>query len=148
MFLHQIRQPRGANKKRKILGRGPGSGHGKTSGRGHKGQNARSGGGTRLGFEGGQMPLIRRIPKRGFTSRNRRIFQVVNINSLQKFKENSVVTPEVLKEKGLIDNARGLVKILGTGELKKPLTIKAHSFSKSAAEKVKTSGGKTELINV
>jgi len=94
------------------------------------------------------VPLIRRIPKRGFNSETRKIFQVVNIENLQKIKENTVVTPEVLKEKGLIQNTRGLVKILGTGELKKPLTIKAHSFSKSALEKVKTSGGKTELINV
>jgi len=148
MQLHEIKPPKGANKKRKLLGRGPGSGHGKTSGRGHKGQNARSGGGTRPGFEGGQVPLIRRIPKRGFNSETRKIFQVVNIENLQKIKENTVVTPEVLKEKGLIQNTRGLVKILGTGELKKPLTIKAHSFSKSALEKVKTSGGKTELINV
>ncbi|MBM3252030.1 MAG: 50S ribosomal protein L15 [Candidatus Omnitrophica bacterium] len=148
MQLHEIRLPKGANKKPKIVGRGAGSGHGKTSGRGHKGQNARSGRGTRPGFEGGQVPLIRRIPKRGFTSMTRKIFQVVNVNSLQRFKEDTVVTPEVLKEKGLIENARGLVKILGTGELKKPLTIKAHRFSKSALEKVKTSGGKTELINV
>ena len=148
MQLHQIRQPKGAIKKRKILGRGPGSGHGKTSGRGHKGQNSRSGGGTRPGFEGGQMPLIRRIPKRGFNSKTRKVFQVVNIDRLAKFKENTVITPEVLKEKGLIDSVRGFVKILGTGELKKPLTIKAHSFSKSAADKVKASGGKTELINV
>jgi large subunit ribosomal protein L15 len=148
MQLHEIRLPKGANKKPKIVGRGAGSGHGKTSGRGHKGQNARSGRGTRPGFEGGQVPLIRRIPKRGFSPMTRKIFQVVNVNSLQKFKEDTVVTPEVLKEKGLIENARGLVKILGTGELKKPLTIKAHRFSKSALEKVKTSGGKTELINV
>ncbi|MFH1655562.1 MAG: 50S ribosomal protein L15 [Candidatus Omnitrophota bacterium] len=148
MQLHEIRLPKGANKKRKIVGRGSGSGHGKTSGRGHKGQNARSGRGTRPGFEGGQMPLIRRIPKRGFNSKTKKVFQIVNIDSLQKFKEDTVITPEILKEKGLIKKVKGLVKILGAGELKKPLTIKAHSFSKSAREKVKTSGGKTQLINV
>lgn len=148
MYLHQIRAPKGTTKKRKILGRGSGSGHGKTSGRGHKGQNARSGGGTRPGFEGGQMPLVRRIPKRGFTSKVKKTFQIVNLQNLSKFKENTIVTPEVLKEKGLIDNVNGLVKILGTGELKSPLTIKAHGFSKSAEEKVKSSGGKIELINV
>ena len=147
MLLHQIKSPKGANKKRKIVGRGGGSGHGKTSGRGHKGQNARSGRGTRPGFEGGQLPLIRSIPKRGFTSSTKKIFQIVSLKSLQKFKEDTPITPEILKEKGLIDNAYGLVKILGGGEIKKPLTIKAHSFSKSAEEKIKTSGGKIELIN-
>ena len=148
MQLHQIKRPKGATKKRKILGRGSGSGHGKTSGRGHKGQNARSGGSTRPGFEGGQMPLIRRIPKRGFTSMTKKVFQIVNLKSLQKFKEDTPITPEVLKEKGLIQDSRGLVKILGEGELNRPLTIKAHGFSKSAQEKIKTSGGKTEIINV
>lgn len=147
MLLHQIKSPKGANKKRKIVGRGHGSGHGKTSGRGHKGQNARSGRGTRPGFQGGQSPLIKSIPKRGFTSPNKKVFQLVNLKSLSKFKEDTPITPEILKGKGLIGNASGLVKILGSGEINKPLTIKAHSFSKSAAEKIKTSGGKIELIN-
>jgi len=147
MLLHQIKSPKGANKKRKVVGRGHGSGHGKTSGRGHKGQNARSGRGTRPGHQGGQTPLIKLIPKRGFTSPNKKVFQLVNLKSLSKFKEDTPITPEILKEKGLISNASGLVKVLGSGEINKPLTIKAHSFSKSAAEKIKTSGGKIELIN-
>lgn len=147
MQIHQINSPRGAVRKRKVVGRGAGSGHGKTSGRGHKGQNARSGRGTRPGFEGGQTPLIKRIPKRGFTSIRKKIFQLVSLKSLQKFKEDTPITPEMLKEKGLINNASGLIKVLGGGEINKPLTIKAHSFSKSAEEKIKTSGGKIELIN-
>jgi len=148
MLLHQIKAPKGAHKKRKIVGRGSGSGHGKTSGRGHRGELARAGRATRLGFEGGQMPLIRRLPKRGFTSKTKQVFQIVNLKFLQKFKEETIVTPEILKEKGLIRNIHGLVKILGDGNLNKPLTIKAHSFSKSALDKIKTSGGKAELINV
>jgi len=147
MQIHQIRSPKGATRKRKVVGRGTGSGHGKTSGRGHKGQNARSGRGTRPGFEGGQSPLIKSIPKRGFTSPNKKMFQLVNLKSLSKFKEDTPITPEILKEKGLIRNASGLVKVLGDGQINKPLHIKAHSFSKSAEEKIKTSGGKIELIN-
>jgi large subunit ribosomal protein L15 len=148
MQFHQIVSPKGANKKRKLLGRGSGSGHGKTSGRGHKGQNARSGRSTRLGFEGGQMPLVRRIPKRGFTSKTRREFQIVNLKDLQRIKENTIITPEFLKEKGLIKNTQGWVKILGAGELNRPLTIKAHSFSKSAQDKIKSIGGRIEIVDV
>ncbi|HOX54734.1 MAG: 50S ribosomal protein L15 [Candidatus Omnitrophica bacterium] len=147
MQIHQIRPPKGAIRKRKVVGRGTGSGHGKTSGRGHKGQNARSGRGTRPGFQGGQSPLIKSIPKRGFTSKRKKIFQLVSLKSIAKFKEDAPITPEMLKEKGLINNPHGLVKILGGAELNKPLTVKAHSFSKSAEEKIKTSGGKIELIN-
>lgn len=147
MQIHQIRPPKGATRKRKLLGRGTGSGHGKTSGRGHKGQNARSGRGTRPGHQGGQTPLIKTMPKRGFTSTRKKIFQLVSLKSIAKFKEDAPITPEMLKERGLISNPRGLVKILGGAELNKPLTVRAHAFSKSAEEKIKTSGGKIELIN-
>ena len=146
MYLHELKPPKGGRKRKKILGRGSGSGHGKTSGRGHNGQNARSGKGTRLGFEGGQMPLQRRIPKRGFR-RKKEVAQIVNLDILNKFKEGLTITPESLKLKGAIKNPKKMVKILGNGKISKPLIIKAHSFSKSAEAKIKEVGGKTELIN-
>ena len=146
MYLHELKSPKGARKRRKILGRGSGSGHGKTSCRGQTGQNARSGKGTRLGFEGGQMPLQRRIPKRGFRRKSENA-QIVNLDILNKFKEGLTVTPELLKLKGAIKNAKKVVKILGNGKISKALTIKAHSFSKSAQIKIKDAGGKMELIN-
>lgn len=146
MNLNELKPPRGAHKRRKIVGRGKGSGHGKTSCRGHNGQNARSGGGTRPGFEGGQMPLARRIPKRGFNVKRSLDYQVVNLKSLTRFKEASVITPEFLLEKGLIHDKFGLIKILGDGEVSKSLIIKAHSFSQAAAEKIKKAGGSVELI--
>ena len=135
-------------KKRKRIGRGRGSGHGKTSCRGHKGQKSRSGGGVRPGFEGGQMPLIRRLPKRGFTSRLKIKYQIINIRTLDGLKETTI-TPQKLKELKVIKNIdkhiRG-IKILGEGELSRPMTVKAHAFSGKAIEKIKKAGGKTEII--
>lgn len=147
MKLGEIRAPEGATKKKKIVGRGPGSGHGKTSTRGQKGQRARSGPDIRVGFEGGQMPLTRRIPKRGFTSKFKKTYQIVNLVQLTAFKENSIVDPTELLKEGLIEDDRKPVKILGGGEISKPITIKAHSFSSSAIEKIKKAGGVAELIS-
>jgi len=144
--LHNLKAPLGSHRRKKILGRGPSSGHGKTSTRGSKGQTSRAGRDTYLGFEGGQTPLIRRIPKRGFTSKFKTEYQIVNLASLAKIKE-SVISLELLKKKGLIKNQNKLVKILGEGELKSALTIQAHAFSKAAGEKIKNAGGKTEIIN-
>jgi large subunit ribosomal protein L15 len=144
--LGEIRVPAGATKKRKIVGRGSGSGHGKTSTRGQKGQKSRSGAGIAVGFEGGQMPLIRTVPKRGFTNRFKKISQVVNLSQLASFNENSVVTPAELRKEGIIKNEKSAVKILGEGEIKKALTVKAQAFSISAAEKISKAGGKTEII--
>jgi len=127
-------------------GRGTGSGLGKTAGRGHKGYKARSGSGTRPGFEGGQMPLVRRIPKRGFTNPFSKVYSLVNLKDLDRFEEGTVVTPELLKEEGLIKKLNDGVKILGDGELTKKLTVQAHKFSKSAKEKIEALGGKAEVI--
>lgn len=148
MRLGQIKQPRGAHRDRKRLGQGTGSGTGKTSGRGHKGQRARSGGarGRRTGFEGGQMPLHRRIPKIGFTNPFRKTFQVVNLGDIEERGLEGVVGPEELKKAGLIRKADLPVKILGEGELKRGLTLKAHHFSQSAQEKIVQVGGKAEVI--
>jgi large subunit ribosomal protein L15 len=146
MKIQDVHAPAGAHKRKKIVGRGSGSGHGKTSCRGQKGQLSRSGAKARPGFEGGQMPLIRRIPKRGFTNPFKKEFQVVNLQDLNTFAENEVVTLELLKSKNLIKK-RGLnVKILGNGEIKKPLTVQANAFSKSAQEKISKAGGKAEII--
>ncbi len=146
MQINDIRAPKGAKKRRKIVGRGPGSGHGKTSCRGHKGQRARSGRGIILGSEGGQMPLIRRIPKMGFRSKTHKYYQLVNLVSLTRFKEGSVINGEFLKSHGLIKNAVQPFKILGDGELKKSFVIHAHAFSKNAQEKIVSVGGKVEII--
>ncbi|MDD5594654.1 MAG: 50S ribosomal protein L15 [Candidatus Omnitrophica bacterium] len=146
MGLHNLTIPHGAHKKRKLLGRGPGSGHGKTSTRGSKGQTSRAGRHFYAGFEGGTSPLIRRMPKRGFTSRFKKVYQVVNLNDLGRLKETNI-GPEVLEAKGLIDNKALPVKILGDGEIKNALIIRAHAFSKHSAEKIQKAGGKTELIN-
>ncbi len=145
--LHNLKAPMGAHKKRKILGRGPGSGHGKTSTRGSKGQTSRAGRHFYLGFEGGQSPLIRRIPKRGFTNRFKKEYQIVNLNQLNKLKEPAI-SPELLEQKGLIKDKNKLIKILGEGEIKNPITIQAHAFSKRASQEIKNSGGKVEIINV
>jgi large subunit ribosomal protein L15 len=134
-------------KRKKRVGRGHGSGHGKTSGRGHKGQKARSGNKLRIGFEGGQMPLIRRIPKRGFKNISSRKYQVVNLGALGKFKEDETVNPKALKEKGLIAKECEPVKILGEGNLNKPLKVHAQAFSKSAKEKIEKAGGELNIIN-
>lgn len=145
MKLSDLSPIPGSKKKNKRVGRGSGSGHGKTSCRGHKGQKSRSGGGTRIGFEGGQMPLHRRLPKRGFTNIFRKQYGIVNLAALDGLS-NSEVTPEVLIEKGLIKDIKDGIKVLGDGEIKKPLTVKAHAFSSSAKEKIIKAGGKIEVI--
>jgi large subunit ribosomal protein L15 len=141
MKLNELSPGKGSNKSKKRLGRGVGSGHGKTSGRGHKGQKSRSGSKSMKGFEGGQMTLIRRLPKRGFNNKFATIFQIVNVEDLNKFKENDTVNQQKLKEAGLIRNLRDKVKILGNGELKKSLNIEAHKFSKSAKDKIEKAKG-------
>lgn len=146
MKLHELKPAPGSNKAPKRVGRGIGSGHGKTAGRGHKGQNARSGGGVRLGFEGGQMPLYRRLPKRGFNNPNRKEYAIVNLETLNRFEEGTVVTPELLKERGVVKNLKDGLKILGRGELNVKLTVKAHKFSQSALSKIEAAGGQTEVI--
>ncbi|MFC1804644.1 50S ribosomal protein L15 [Candidatus Omnitrophota bacterium] len=144
--MHNLSAPKGARKRRKIVGRGSGSGHGKTSTHGHKGQKARSGRDSYQGFEGGQMPLIRRIPKRGFVNEFRKVYQVVNLRDLKRIKEQTI-TLELLEKKGLIRDKERLVKVLGDGEVKSAVNIQAHAFSKSAQDKIKNSGGKIELVN-
>jgi len=145
--LHDLKPAEGSKKKHKRVGRGIGSGRGFTSGRGSKGQNARSGGKVRPTFEGGQTPLFRRLPKRGFNNKYKKEYNEVNIYELNKFAENDEVTPEKLVEKGIIDKiASNGVKILGNGELKKTLTVKANAFSSSAKEKIKSADGKAEVI--
>ncbi|MEE8360331.1 MAG: 50S ribosomal protein L15 [Candidatus Omnitrophota bacterium] len=148
MLLNKLTLPKGARKNKKRLGRGVGSGHGKTSCRGHKGAHSRSGGKLRQGFEGGQMPLIRRIPKRGFSGRTDNIYQVVNIESLNLIKNKEIITPEVLKDCGLVKKTSALIKILGDGQMKKGVTISAHAFSSSAKKKIEEAGGKAEIIKV
>jgi large subunit ribosomal protein L15 len=146
MKLHELKPAEGSRKERNRLGRGIGSGNGKTSGKGHKGQNARSGGGVRPGFEGGQTPLFQRLPKRGFTNINRKEFTIVNLDTLNRFEEGTEVTPELLLETGVISKYTAGVKILGKGKLEKKLTVKAHKFSSSAKEAIETAGGKTEVV--
>jgi large subunit ribosomal protein L15 len=146
MKLHELTPAEGSRKPRKRVGRGIGSGMGKTSTRGHKGQNARSGGGVRPGFEGGQNPLYRRLPKRGFTNQFRKEFAIVNLTELNKFAAGTEVTPEVLLESGIVKNARDGIKILGDGEITVQLNVKANKFSQSAVEKIQAAGGKTEVI--
>ncbi len=145
MRLNDLVAPGGANKNSKRVGRGSGSGHGKTSCRGHKGQMARSGRKTRPGFEGGQMPLSRRVPKRGFNNRFKTTYQIVNLEKLSRFRKDSTVTAQMLREHGLIKNTRLPVKILGTGKISKALNIQAHSISKQAREKIEKAAGKVEL---
>ena len=146
MKLHELKAVPGSKKAPKRKGRGTASGQGKTAGRGMNGQNSRSGGGTRLGFEGGQMPLYRRIPKRGFTNIWREELEIVNVGELNAFEEGSVVTAEVLKEKGLIKKTNKDLKVLGDGKLEKKLTVKANKFSKSATEAIEQAGGTIEVI--
>ncbi len=146
MRLEELKPAKGATKKAKRVGRGFGSGHGKTSGKGHKGQKARSGGVKGAGFEGGQMPLQRRIPKRGFTNIFRKEYAVVNLSDLAKMAGSDPITPEMLKQKGLIKDMKAGVKVLGMGELKAKLTVRAHKFSKSAVDKIQAAGGKAEVI--
>jgi large subunit ribosomal protein L15 len=147
MSLSNLRPPKGAKHAKKRIGRGQGSGQGKTAGRGHKGAKSRSGFKFKRGFEGGQMPLHRRVPKRGFHNPFRVIYDVVNLDVLAaKFDANAVVTPELLRERGLLPGGGRPVKVLGRGELGKALTVHAHKFSGAAAEKIQTAGGKAEAI--
>ena len=147
MKLHELRPSEGAFKTAKRVGRGVSSGSGKTSGKGHKGQNARSGGGVRPGFEGGQLPLFRRLPKKGFSNAMfKTVHAIVNLSDLEKFDDGAVVTPELLKEMGILKKQLSGVKVLGNGNLTKKLTVKANKFSASAIEKIESKGGKAEVI--
>ena len=146
MKLSELKPPRGSRKKRKIVGRGPGSGHGKTSCRGHKGQRARSGGKTPLWFEGGQMPLQRRLPKRGFTNIFKKEYAIVNLDHLNSFEEGVTITPELLVEKKVVTKIKDGIKILANGDIKKPITVKASKCSRSAKEKIEAAGGKVLTI--
>ena len=147
MKLNNIHSAEGAIHKAKRLGRGTSSGHGKTSGKGHKGQNARSGGGVRPGFEGGQLPLFRRLPKRGFTNAKFKTrYAVINLSDLEKFEKDSVVTPELLHEMGIIKKQLDGIKVLGNGKLTKKLIVKANAFSDTAVAKIQELGGKVEVI--
>ena len=147
MKLNELEKNVGATQKRKIVGRGRGTGLGKTSGRGHKGQNARSGGGVRAVFEGGQTPLYRRLPKRGFSNYEfKTTYAVINVSDLNRFENGTVVSPALLKEVGLIKNQLDGIKVLGNGKLEKKLTVQAHKFSKTAVEKIEKSGSKIEVM--
>ena len=146
MKLHELSPEPGSRKARTRRGRGLGSGLGKTSGRGQKGQNSRSGGGVRPGFEGGQMPLYRRLPKRGFKNVFAKEYAEVNVSSLNRFEDGAVVDPVALIEEGILKNVLDGVRILGNGELTKKLTVKANGFTKSAEEKIKAAGGEVEVI--
>lgn len=144
--LGKLKPAEGATRNAYRRGRGHASGNGKTAGRGHKGQKARSGGGVRPGFEGGQMPLYRRLPKRGHTSRNTKEIVAINLNLLNVFEDGSVVDIAALKSKGLVSNPRDGVKILGNGEIEKKLTVQVNQFSKTAAAKIESAGGKAEVV--
>ncbi|MFA6940193.1 MAG: 50S ribosomal protein L15 [Clostridiaceae bacterium] len=146
MKLHELRPAEGAKKAPKRVGRGTGSGLGRNAGRGENGQNARSGGGVRLGFEGGQMPLFRRIPKRGFNNIFAKKYVSINVDRLNVFENGTEVTPEVLLERRVVSKLCDGIKILGNGELTKSLTVKATKFSKAAAEKIEAAGGKVEVV--
>ena len=146
MKLHELKAPQGATKAPKRKGRGTGSGNGTTAGRGMNGQNSRSGGGVRLGFEGGQMPLYRRLPKRGFHNKFGKHYAMVNVKSLNKFNDGEVVDSAALLAMGIINDTLDGVKVLGEGEIAKKLTVKAAVFSASAKEKIEAAGGKTEVV--
>lgn len=147
MKLNSIYAPYGATKTRKRVGRGIGSGFGKTSGKGHKGQNARSGGGVRPGFEGGQLPLYRRLPKRGFSNALFKTrYATINLSDLNKFEDGAVITPELLKEMGLVKKQLDGIKVLGNGTLEKKVIVKAHKFSEVAQKQIEKLGGKAEVI--
>ena len=146
LSLNTLKAPKGANRSRKRVGRGPGSGLGKTAGKGHKGQKSRSGYSHRAGFAGGQMPLHRRLPKRGFKNIFRREFAEVNVELLNRFDAGTEVTPDLLRERRLVGKNKAGVRVLGEGKLERALTVKAHHFSKSAAEKIRQAGGSVEVI--
>jgi large subunit ribosomal protein L15 len=145
-MLNELKPVDGARKNRKRIGRGTGSGTGKTSGKGHKGQLARSGGGTRPGFEGGQLPFFQRLPKRGFKNINRKEYAVVNLKDLNRFNDGDVVTPEVLISSHLVKDVKSGIKVLASGELEKKLTVKANLFSKAAEAAITKAGGTVEVI--
>jgi len=146
MNLGELKPPKGSRKKRKRVGRGIGSGHGKTACRGAKGQNARAGRGTKAGFEGGQMPLQRRLPKRGFRHPFRKEFAILHVGDLNRFPKDSVVEPELLAQVGLVKKKEDLIKLLSDGELSHPLTVRVHRASQAALEKVKAASGRVEVI--
>ncbi len=146
MRIEDIQPAEGSRKKRKRVGRGFGSGHGKTSCKGHKGQKARSGGTKGAGFEGGQMPLQRRVPKRGFTNTFRVDYAIVNLDSIEKLRAEGTITPELLIARGVVKDMKGGIKVLGNGTLQGPVTVKAAAFSASAAEKIQAAGGKAEVL--
>ena len=146
MKLFELSPADGSVKDVKRIGRGHGSGNGKTAGKGHKGQNARSGGGVRPGFEGGQLPLYRKLPKRGFYNRFAKEYSVVNVEALNRFEDGSVVDLAVLADAGVVSQPKGALKVLGNGELAKKITVKAAVFSASAKEKIEAAGGKTEVV--
>ncbi len=145
MKLHELAPNPGSRQERKRVGRGLGSGLGKTAGKGQKGQNSRAGGGVRLGFEGGQMPIQRRMPKRGFKNISRREYAIINLATLSKM-EAAEVTPELLKATGIVKDMKDGLKVLGNGELDKAITVRAHKFSQSALDKIAAAGGKAEVI--
>ena len=146
MKLHELSKPIGSTKNPKRKGRGTATGQGKTAGRGMNGQNSRSGGGVRLGFEGGQMPLYRRIPKRGFKNVFKKEWSIMNVSDLNSYEEGTVITPELLIADGKVKQVTAGFKILGDGELEKKLTVQANKFSKAAIEKIEAAGGKAEVI--
>ena len=146
MKLHDLKPAEGSRKVRNRVGRGTSSGNGKTSGRGQKGQKARSGGGTRLGFEGGQTPLFQRLPKRGFTNINRKDYAIVNLDTLNRFEDGTEVNPALLVETGVIKNEKSGIKVLGNGNIDRKLTVKAHKFSNAAKEEIEAAGGTVEVI--
>ena len=146
MRIHELKKPEGSTKAPKRIGRGQGTGQGTTAGRGMNGQNSRSGGGVRLGFEGGQMPLYRRLPKRGFNNKWAKEYAEINVQDLNRFEDGAVVDLDAMLEAGLVKQVKDGVKVLGNGELDKKLTVKAEKFSKSAAEKIEKAGGKAEVI--
>ncbi|MCP4667683.1 MAG: 50S ribosomal protein L15 [Deltaproteobacteria bacterium] len=146
MKIHELSPAKGSRKKRKRVGRGTGSGHGKTSCRGHKGQKSRSGAGPRPGFEGGQMPLQRRLPKRGFTNIFRKRYSIINVKDLDQFEPNASVDTKALKEAGLVNKERDGIKLLGAGEISRPIVLRVHQVSKTAREKIEAAGGKVEII--
>ena len=147
MKLHELSSALGSTHRRKVVGRGPGSGHGKTSGRGEKGQKARSGGGVSPWFEGGQTPLYKRLPRRGFSNKRFETkYAIVNVSDLNRFKDGDTITPELLKESGLVKKELNGVKVLGNGKLERKLTVKAAIFTNSAITKIEEKGGSTEVI--
>lgn len=146
MKLHELQPAEGSRKVRNRVGRGTSSGNGKTSGRGQKGQKSRSGGGVRLGFEGGQTPLFRRVPKRGFTNINRKEYAIVNLDTLNRFEDGTVVTPALLVETNVIKSEKSGIKVLGNGQVERKLTVQASKFSQAAKEAIEAAGGSIEVI--